>query len=71
MSRAEHLAWCKERALEYLPTDPENAVASMMSDMSKHEETNHHAGVELGMQLLLNGHLNSADSVRRWITGFN
>jgi hypothetical protein len=40
MTRAEHLAWCKERALEYLDMgDRVNAMASMISDLGKHPET--------------------------------
>ena len=40
MTRDEHLAWCKARALEYLDAgDLVNAVASMASDLTKHPET--------------------------------
>jgi len=40
MTREEHLAWCKKRALEYLDKgDANNAVASMESDMRKHPDT--------------------------------
>jgi len=44
-SRAEHLQWCKNRAImeyDYYPTQAEkqrNGLTSMMSDMSKHPET--------------------------------
>ena len=39
----EHLAWCKQRAREYLDHgDIAGAVASMLSDMNKHEETQVH-----------------------------
>ena len=39
-TRAEHLAWCKRRAMEYVDAgDLSNAVASMGSDLSKHPET--------------------------------
>jgi len=38
-TRAEHLQWCKDRALEYLPADPQQAVTSMVSDLHKHPET--------------------------------
>ena len=39
-SRAEHLAWCKRRALEYLDAgDGDQAITSMMSDLNKHPET--------------------------------
>ena len=40
MTRQEHLDWCKKRALEYLDKgDVSNAIASMLSDLGKHEET--------------------------------
>jgi hypothetical protein len=38
MTREEHLAWCRARALEYLP-DTSRALASIMSDLLKHPET--------------------------------
>ena len=40
MSRDQHLAWCKERALHYLDRgDHSQAIASMGPDLGKHEET--------------------------------
>jgi hypothetical protein len=40
MSREEHLAWCKKRALEYLDDgDINSAIASMISDLARHPET--------------------------------
>ena len=66
MTRDEHLAWCKQRALEYLDRgELENAVASMASDLGKHPE--------LQREPLLLGAMHAAgdhDGVRRWITGF-
>jgi hypothetical protein len=48
MSRADHLAWCKQRALEYLDAgDRTNAIASMISDLRKHPELEDHAGIFL------------------------
>ncbi len=39
-TRTEHLAWVKERALEELDAaGPADAMASVISDMTKHEET--------------------------------
>jgi Tfp pilus assembly protein PilF len=68
--RAEHLAWCKQRALEYLDAgDLTNAVASMGSDLNKHPETRPAAALmQLGMMELIN---RDASGVRRWIEGFN
>jgi len=40
ISRQEHLDWCKKRAWEYIKRgDYVNAVASMLSDLRKHPET--------------------------------
>ena len=72
MTRAEHLAWCKKRALEYCDNgDASNAWASMASDLSQHDETANHAGLQLGMMMLMGGHLNSVPEVRKFIEGFN
>lgn len=72
MTRGEHLAWCKERALEYLDAgDITNAVTSMLSDLDKHPETRMKPGsvlVALGMQAMIN---QDAAAARRFIVGFN
>ena len=71
-SRADHLAWCKTRALEYVDAgDTQNAYASIASDLNKHPDTAGHTGVELGMMLLLSGHLSSASQMRDFINGLN
>lgn len=71
-TRAEHLAWCKKRALEYCDAgDPKNAWASMASDMRKHPETEHHVALQLGMMLMMSGQMQSAGEVRKFIEGFN
>lgn len=73
MNRAEHLQWCKDRALEYVKTgDFNNAVASMLSDLSKHEETKASSGgicAQLGMLELMNSP--SKESIAKFINGFN
>lgn len=72
MTRAEHLEWCKQRALECVDmNDTSQAWASMASDMSKHPETAKHSALELGMMLLMGGHLNSPVKMREFILGFN
>lgn len=73
MDRAEHLAWCKQRAHEYLDVgDVANAIASMMSDLGKHPETEgvgkNPALVMFGMMAAQN---NSREDARRYIDGFN
>lgn len=70
MTRAEHLKWCKERALEYVKrNDGTQAVASMLSDLRKHPETER--SVEIGAMLMLGVRMNDMDSVRSFIEGFN
>ena len=41
MTRAEHIAWCKERAIAEMDyyKDPKKGIVSMMSDIRKHPET--------------------------------
>jgi hypothetical protein len=70
-SRAEHLARCKQRALEYVEAgDLHSAFVSMNSDLRKHPETADHKATELGMMLMLSGHLDSPAEMRRWIEGY-
>jgi hypothetical protein len=69
-TRAEHLSWCKERALEYVEAgDLINAVASMGSDLAKHPETK--CDPYLMMIGALDAQAGDAPAVRRWIEGFN
>lgn len=71
-TREEHLAWCKERALAYADAgDDTNAFASMVSDLGKHPDTEGHAGMELGMMLLVAGQLSAPGEMRKFIEGFN
>jgi uncharacterized protein YejL (UPF0352 family) len=70
--RAEHLAWCKQRALQYVDVgDVQNALASMISDLRKHPDTEDHSGMALGMVLAMNGHLSTERQMREFIEGFN
>lgn len=71
-TRADHLAWCKKRALKYVDAgDMNQAFASMASDLNKHPGTRGHSGMELGMMLHIGGHLDSAEKMRNFIEGFN
>lgn len=71
-TRAEHLQWCKDRALEYVDRGGlMNAFVSMISDLGKHEETCNHPAIRLGTDLYLAGHLSGADKMRKFIEGFN
>lgn len=72
MTRAEHLTWAKERALEYVDAgDLSTALTSIASDLNKHPETKNHPGVMLGMQLMVSGHLDTPKQMRDHIEGFN
>lgn len=69
MTRDEHLAWAKRRALKYLDAgDVLNAITSMGSDLEKHPELKPNVG------LLMVGLLYAANhdyaGARRWIEGF-
>lgn len=44
LTRDEHIAWCKRRALDYLDRDDVEdgvrlAITSLLSDLNKHPET--------------------------------
>lgn len=69
MTREEHVAWCKKRALEYLDRgEVLEAVASMGSDLSKHPETRCSLLLlQLGMKTAID---QDATAARRWIEGF-
>lgn len=70
--RIEHLAWCKKRALEYLDRgDVQNAIASMLSDMSKNDDTARAIQGPLGMIGLMCVSSGNAHEARRFIEGFN
>lgn len=77
MTRQEHLDWCKQRALEYCEPGPyfslDEAMASMASDLGKHEETRHHITytVPLMFQLRAGGKLDTSEEMRKFIEGFN
>ncbi len=71
MSRAEHISWCKDRALRYVEQgELANAVSSMISDLGKHLDTAkpvNRALAVIGMLEIQRG----PDAVRAWIEGFN
>ena len=69
MTRQEHLAWAKQRALAYLPFDPVNAMVSMMSDLRKHDELKCHVGLTCAP--VCYGVQNDPQLVQRWVEGFN
>lgn len=72
-TRKEHMQWCKKRALEYVSAgDLMNAVASMTSDLGKHDETKDLANPSKGF-LILDGRMKASEGdtqgVKDWITG--
>ncbi len=71
--RNEHLHWCKDRAhKEYeFSGKLQDAFASMMSDIRKHDELSSHIGIELGMMLMMSNKLNTEKDMFDWIDGFN
>lgn len=71
-TRAEHMRWCKSRALAYVERgDLTNALASFGSDIRKHDETNTDAANALlameGFRCVM---ANDAVGMRRLIEGF-
>ncbi len=73
MTRAEHLQWCKDRAIEILDNsgDVAGAYASFGSDMNKHDDTRNHSAIELGIMMLFGGQLGDVEAMRKFINGFN
>jgi hypothetical protein len=71
MTRDEHLAWAKRRALLYLDRgDLKEAFTSMGSDLSKHPELAKIGEMmfPVGMLYVMN---RDARQLRSWIEGFN
>ena len=71
MTRDEHLAWAKKRALLYLDRgDLKEAFTSMGSDLSKHPAFQKIGEVMFPLDML---HVMNHDAreLRRWIEGFN
>jgi hypothetical protein len=70
MTREEHIAECKRRAIEYLDEgDVLNGITSMLSDLNKHQETR-----EIGEKMTMLGMLyltnNDLPGARRFVEGF-
>jgi hypothetical protein len=72
ITRADHLDWCKSRALDLCCTgDTTQAFASMVSDLNKHSETVGHASIGIGMILQIAGHLGTPERMAKFIGDFN
>jgi hypothetical protein len=69
-TRAEHIAWVKERALAELDAGSVvNAMSSVTSDLRKHPDTDGHAAIELMAMLAIGGHLGNETQMREFIGG--
>jgi hypothetical protein len=72
MTRAEHLQWCKDRALEYVDAgDLNGAIASMTSDLRKHKETASLTLMALCMHVQRTGEASTTEKMRKFINDFN
>lgn len=70
-TRAQHLQWCKYRALQILDSgDHAGAVASMLSDLRKWDRPLYDADTLLTLQMDGVMFCKTADQVRHWIEGF-
>lgn len=70
MTRTEHVAWAKQRALTYVDSGKfADAFSSLSSDLGKHPETANHPGIGLGYMMLMSGQFKTADRVRDFING--
>lgn len=73
--RDQHMAWCKQRAIEYLDQgDLNGALASFMSDMSKQPDTDEYMrSPAIAMLVVVDGlggvQNNDAHRLRRFIEG--
>lgn len=69
MNREEHLAWAKQRAIEYVDAgDLRNAVVSMGSDLRKYPDFANVSYTLTFMGLMEIPH--GKEAVRHWIEGF-
>lgn len=67
-TRAEWMAFCRERALDYLNTgDARAALASFCSDVQKHPDTADVAGFAAAAGML---HVSDVEAMRGFIEGF-
>jgi len=67
----EHLEWSKKRAFEYIERgDFEGAWSSMVSDLSNNDELKDHIAIDLGTMMMVGGHLNTKESMKKFIEDF-
>lgn len=70
-TRDEHLAWLKQRALAELEYGAFEAMSSVLSDLSKHPETNDPALTQVTMVELAQARAGNRDAaqVRQFLEG--
>jgi len=79
MTRAEHIKWCKDRAIQeydyYAKTEPKsalkNGLTSMASDIRKHPETSSDTLMSLCMMTMITKPNMSRQEFVNFINGFN
>ena len=68
MTRAEHLAWAKQRALEYVDRgELQQALDSIISDTRKHPALFDFAWAEAVISQWMNGQLDTPEKMREFI----
>ena len=73
-ARAEHLAWAKERALEYADQhDTASAMSSLIQDLGQRPDTADSIGIvtDLMMPLAMMGDFERPGELRKFIEGFS
>jgi len=74
-TRAQHLEWCKKRALDELnrPGDVQECLRLNGQRLGKHPETEGHIAIQLGMSLMMADQREASDreAMRQFINGFN
>jgi len=70
MTRAEHLAWAKTRALEFVAKgEVLDAFNPLCCDLGKHPELEGHCGIPIGIMMFCRG-TPTQDEMRSLIEGF-
>lgn len=70
-TRAQHLAWCKKRALLYADQgDLAGTLSSMQQDMDLHPQTAGGSAHMLGTMLAMSGYLSTPAELRKWVEDF-
>lgn len=75
MTRAEHLAWAKARALAELSVGGDRgtsaAISSLIQDFQLHSELKEHDGPMFGFQQLVAGFIITPEQAKTFIEGLN